>query len=494
MSIVKQSNLLKAFISVCAGIVLLCCDKDVQPVEEQELTYTLMSDKTEVEVNEMITFTVMSSAGEDVTSEWSICDESLCFTSNRVSYGTAGTHTISAHYTADDTISAGNTLTITVKDSEDDKSGGEEFFPLNPDAVYELCADIETAYTYYDEVTFHVREVVDGEVQNDNVKNFLIGVVGSDMGDRFETGVEYTFTEPGTYEFDAVLYYRSNGDARQIKSENTVTIEVREKRKSGGYTENYYHRSLFLKWTATWCGGCPEMDTNLEKVMHSYVLTDRIVPVAMHEPGNDYCYPGPEAGRVYLNSGNAFGIQLIPSCAIDFDKRYVGVGSTEHEIYKFVKKSLTRRDDSKTPGIKITTSLNGRTLSYKVESAIRDTGDYLLGIFFIEDGLLTYQYGAENNKMVQNHVLHHSLTNGDNSLGLYEYGSLADGDNFEYSGTFEIPVHEEPADFVFENCQIVYFICEKDPSIEPFGYFCANAGAVGLGESSEYEYEPAFIE
>lgn len=43
--------------------------------EPAETTYTLSSDKTNVSINEVVTFTVTSSTGEDVTADWDICDK-----------------------------------------------------------------------------------------------------------------------------------------------------------------------------------------------------------------------------------------------------------------------------------------------------------------------------------------------------------------------------------------------------------------------------------
>ena len=491
----KRTSLFKVIICSVLGLAMMSCSNDQQPVEEPEVTYTLSADKTEAEINEMITFTVTSSTGEDVTAEWSICDESLCFTGNKVSYMEAGTHTIAAHYRLDDSIEAQNTVTVTIKSSAaGDEEPVESISPLNPDATYEIYFEGESPlYIYYDYVKFYVREIIDGKVTNENFRNFKIGLVGSERADRFEPGKEYMFTETGTYEFDAVIYYMKDGHIYEEKADNTVTIVANEK-QTDGFTDDYFHRVLFIKWTATWCENCPEMERAINNIMDSYLLKNRVVPVAMHERGRDYCYPGPEVGKMCDDTESDYNIWGIPGCVIDFDKDLSSVGAVEEYVEKYIKTSLVRNDAGKVPGIKISTSLSGRTLSYKVESAIRETGDYLLGLFFVENGLLTYQSGTPNKEMVQNHILFHSLTSGVSSFGLHECGTLTDGTDFEYSGTFEIPVHEEPADFVFENCQIVYFICKTDESVEPYGYYCANAGVVDMGKSTEYEYEPRFVD
>ena len=483
------------------GVAMMGCSND-NPSEEPEpdqqdpavVTYTLTSDKTEAEINEEITFNVISSTGEDVTSDWLICDESFCFVGNVMSYDKAGTHTVSAHSNNDQSLETQNSVVITVKGG-DDNSNNNDFYPLNPDAIYEIYTEdnIESVFIYYDEIRFRVREIVNGEVLNDNVKNFYIGVVGSDMKNRFSTDVRHAFTEEGVFDINGVLYYRSNGQAHEITTHNAITLNIREKQINGS-SDDYYRRALFVKWTATWCSGCAAMDQALENVRESYVLKDRIVPIFMHNRGSDECYPGVQVGEIYSRTSRAYNLQGIPSCVINFDKEEYGAGIYENAIYQNIRASLAKQETSKTPGIKITTSLSGRKITYKVETSIRDTGEYLLGLVFLENGLLTYQSGAYNSEMIQNYVLHYSLTEGDDLFGLHDCGTLAYGDSYEYSGTFEIPVHDKPADFVLENCELVYFICKKDAAVEPCGYFCANAGSAKLGESTEYEYEPSYVE
>ena len=95
------------------GFALAGCSKGDEPTEDN-LTYTLLCDKNLVEVGERITFTVMSSRGEDVTAEWNICDETFCFTSNWTVYNEPGTHTAIAHMKADPTVETQNTVTISV--------------------------------------------------------------------------------------------------------------------------------------------------------------------------------------------------------------------------------------------------------------------------------------------------------------------------------------------------------------------------------------------
>ena len=59
-------------------------------------------------------------------------------------------------------------------------------------------------------------------------------------------------------------------------------------------------------------------------------------------------------------------------------------------------------------------------------------------------------------------------------LGLEPLGTLEGEREYTYDYRFTIPTHE-PIDHNLDNCRLVYFICKADATIEPYGYFCANA-------------------
>ena len=492
----KTSILVKTLIfSILSLSVLWGCSKDPQPVEEPEVTYTLSADKTEAEINEIITFTVTSSVGEDVTSGWSICDESLCFTGNKVSYMEAGTHTIAAHMKADDNISAVNTLTVTItggqnnNDNENNNNNPDTPSKINPNATYVLYADKGSDLYLYDGVRFYVKEVVDGEVVTEQFSGFKVGLVGAEKESRYLVGERIYLTETGTFDFDAVLYYGANM-ASEFKTEK-ITVNVSE-REITGYTEDFYHRSLFMKWTATWCPSCPKLETDLIDFMAAR-FHDRIVPLALHSYDGDECNVGSQIARLYEESELDYNIFSIPSCVIDFNDNWRGTSDSKSQLANHLEKSLSRAASS-VPGLAAETKLNGRSLSCTIKTTVREEGNYYLGVFFIEDGVETKQSGAAGSRMMQNHVVHFYLTEGVGTFDLHDCGHLTGGQEYVFSTTFEIPVHEEPADFVFENCHIVYLICRQDSSITPYGFYCANAASVKIGESADYEYEPVYAE
>ena len=492
---------MRSLLVMLAGAVMFGCSKDDGPDDPGQITYTLSSDKTEAQVGDRITFTVTSSTGEDVTSQWNMCDETFCFTSNWTVYNEPGTHVVSAHMKADPSFEAQNTLTLTIVGEE---SGGNSNLTFNPDADYILYTvpEKETVTTYFEPVKFYVREEVDGKVTKEKMLGFRVGLVGSERRSRFATDSDYVCDQTGEMEFDGIYYYVEDGETREIKTINTITLLSKE-RELDHFSDNYFRRSLIFEWTGTWCQNCPAMAGDISDISNKQLYLDRLVTIALHDgnedlrfsQNNDACYIGKQAYDIFSYSTMNFGIRGLPSCMLDLDMNLKQEGSDAKSLEALCAAALATIDEGKVPGLKISSSLDNRTLSFTVDVDIRESGEYLLGVYLLEDNLMTPQESVLGGTMMeQNHVLHFALSDdSNNELGLHDMGSIAAGNTRSYSSTFEIPVHEKPADFVMENCQLVYFLVKQDSS-KPLGYRCVNAGRpVVLGESSQYDFEPVFI-
>lgn len=487
----KNKFLLGAFIAA----TLLClfgCTKgpDQEPEPEPDpTTYILKADKTEVGINEIVTFSVETNTGEVVTDQFQMCSDTSCFGSYEVSWSTPGTYTVHATLKADDTITCENTITITVTGS-----------------LYTLSADKNEIYEL-ETVVFSVTETIDGVEQDKAPSGFKIGERG---GDRYES-LTHTFTEAGVYTIDAIRYnYRGEEIAR---SQNTITIIVKEKEISG-YEDNYFRRSLLAEGTGTNCTNCPDMVEALEYTT-TYLQPDRIVIVAYHDVDDlevDFWQPFYDIPRAMrANTEMYFG--YFPWYVIDWNANYASDGDarkTEEkaaEISHSVSASQASLSKSKVPGLAISTSLSGRELSMTVKATVREEGEYLLGAVLVEDNKWGTQYGAENNEMYHNNIGQMSITTetGTNpylhdedmvsyydpygSLSLDKMGTLAAEQEWTRDYTVTIPDR-----VAVENSRVVIYIVKMDASIKPLGFFCANATTVKVGESLDYEYEPIYSE
>ena len=448
-------------------------------VSETEVTYTISCDKTEVKVNEEVTFTVTSSAGEDVTEAWNLCDESMCRVGNKFGWSEPGTHTVTAHSKANPEIEAENTITIEVSGS-----------------VYKLYADQDVVYVL-DEVTFHVKEIIDGVEQEEDAYGFEAGIKGGERFSQFGA-MANVFPEAGVYTVDAVKYDFKGAEI--ARAENTVEIIVKE-RDITGYEDRYYRRSLMAEGTGTNCTGCPAMAETIEYT-ETYLLPDRMIPLAFHL-NDDAC--NVPLYRNFFILTNDYGIFAYPYYIIDWNLTYKSTSSDAEALKHSIEASQARY--AQTPGLAVETTLSGRELTVKIKTTPRETAEYFLGAYIVEDDIYTEQSGADDGMMMQRNVAYYCLTEPEGNqddlpeegigkygrLGLEPLGTLEGEREYTYDYRFPIPTHE-PIDHNLDNCRLVYFICKADATIEPYGYFCANAATCRLGQSQEYEFEPIYGE
>lgn len=452
-----------------------------------EVTYTISADKTDVEINEEVTFTVTSSTGEDVTSDWNLCDESACRVGNVFGWSTPGEHTVTAHMKADPSIEAENTITINVT--------GSTF------RLYIGNNDSDSSIEVYtlEQVDFYVRESIDGVEQDGDAYSFEAGIKD---GERFsEFGpMSNVFTEAGVYVVDAKRF-NFRGEV-MATTENTVIVFVKE-RDITGYEDSYYRRSLLTELTGTSCTSCPSMVAAIEYV-GEYLQPDRFVTLALHHV--DALNTG--LWQSYYMAMNDYDFYSYPVYIIDWNKSYNSTNPNRDEMSLFI--TASQASYANTPGLAIETTLTSRTLDVTIRTTPRETAEYYLGAYVVEDNIYAEQQGADGGYMTHMNVAYYALTEVDNiefpeftgphyevghfgKLDIEPLGTLEANNEYTYDYTLTIPTHE-PADHNLDNCRVVYFICKADSSIQPYGYFCANAATVKLGESADYEFEPIYGE
>ena len=140
-----KTKLVLSVLLAATLLVLFGCKKE--PVQTPPTTYTLQADRTEVGINEIVNFTVVTNTGEDVTDQFQMCSDTNCYGSYAISWSAPGTYTVHATMRADETVTCENTITVTVSGS-----------------IYTLSADKDEIYVL-DTVTFTVTEITDGEEQ-----------------------------------------------------------------------------------------------------------------------------------------------------------------------------------------------------------------------------------------------------------------------------------------------------------------------------------------
>ena len=227
----------------------------------------------------------------------------------------------------------------------------------------------------------------------------------------------------------------------------------------GGTAEGevFFHRTLALCFTATWCQYCPNMEAAVEEV--SALRPGRIIPIAIHQ--YDEISPR-EAGAIV----ERFKVSGFPSMVFDLEPSTKFNGQSSSVILEYID-GMERKG---TCGIALSSTAEDNKVTVRVSVCPAHDGTYSVAVALVEDGIRVTQAGAGENYPC-NAVLRMFLDGGIDGRGL---GSLQAGE--EKTSIFECE-----AEAVNDNLRIVAYIIEDGRVV--------NAVSCPLGKSIGYRYE-----
>lgn len=225
----------------------------------------------------------------------------------------------------------------------------------------------------------------------------------SSIGWKASTDVDWISISPKSGEGDGYVSVKVSENTNPKAREGTVTVEAADGSASykvgvvqSGYTGEesaewmelpFYHQSVAMRFTATWCGWCPYMNSSVKRAQELW--PGKIQHLALHEAESDLAFGGTEAlARLYKISGYPTGI---------VDGRITINNSTDTDAVgaQFVTAAKETEDTYGTSsGLAIRSSAAGRQVSIDVETYFKTGGDYKLVVLLVEDGIIHAQSGG----------------------------------------------------------------------------------------------------
>ena len=153
--------------------------------------------------------------------------------------------------------------------------------------------------------------------------------------------------------------------------------------------KEFWHKSLGMRFTATWCGYCPMMATSFASAISQY--PNRIELLNLHPTSSNLGFNGTSKLE------NIFKITSFPTGMIDYRSsiaNYSNSNYTTKVILNAVKE--TERNYPVKTGISFSSSVSGNTLNLNVKLYIKEKGDYKVTAVLLEDNIIGYQNGGGN--------------------------------------------------------------------------------------------------
>lgn len=226
--------------------------------------------------------------------------------------------------------------------------------------------------------------------------------------------------------------------------------------------EDFIHKSLVMRFTATWCGYCPSMATALSDAQKA--LPDKIEALSVHGGGSDLASAASNALT------NHYGIGVFPTGLVDCRTTVENYDlSTTTDLFINAVKDTETKYETVT-GASWTSSVSGDQAILNLSLYIKKSGSYKITALLVEDGIVGYQADYNNGSSsdyVHNGVIRASFTEatGD-ALEIDADGQKKD---FNYSVTIPDGCNKD-------NLKIVVYVQRKDLS-----YYVDNTTSAKLG-------------
>lgn len=284
-----------------------------------------------------------------------------------------------------------------------------------------------------DKCVFTVK--MDGEAVED-AAIWQIGTPDLKLG-----GYEFTTATAGSYTFEA----RYNGATSE-----RVTVNATEPEVPAG-PEKYYRKVVVMKLTGVKCQQCPKADQSLLTLVSR--IPDRVVLMSFH----GYSADDPMNVDVTQTLYSRFGITGYPGAIVDLRTR---PGHTGEAPYTFCKEAIevSCNEYPATCGLRVDSKIENGKIDFTVGVTSNTGGNYRLGVFVMEDGIIYPQDmdGMTNENYRHDHTVRRmvSKTLDGDSLGKLEADK-------EVTRTFSVELDK---DWNADNLYIVAF------AQDPYGY------------------------
>lgn len=226
-------------------------------------------------------------------------------------------------------------------------------------------------------------------------------VVTSNTGWRTSSDAEWCTVAPESGEGTGTLavQVQANDSVEARQTEVTVTsqdrsivrkvVVIQSGKQSGEQEEgdwkalDFFHQSLFMRFTATWCGYCPIMNHSVQ--MAQELAPGKIQHMALHgrESTLEFAGTSPLMSQ-YAITGYPTGIMDGRALIKNYSSEYAA------QLIVNALQETEQTYGTKT-GLGISSTVNGRSASIDVTAYVKEAGQYKLTVVLVEDNIMAAQ-------------------------------------------------------------------------------------------------------
>lgn len=245
----------------------------------------------------------------------------------------------------------------------------------------------------------------------------------------------------------------------------------------------FRHRSLAMRFTATWCGYCPMMGTAFDSAKSQ--MSGALELVSLHGSGSDLEFSGTNT------LGNRFHLSGYPTGVVDARAsipNYQVTNQTATATMDVAKE--TQEEYPARSAITCSSSLSGTSLSVDLSLYFKEADTYRVTVMLLEDGIRGAQSGV-NGTYVHNDVARKALTsmNGEEIVITEDFQ--------QWTKTYTLDINSQ---WKSDNLEILVYVEKpygdqavvkgvRDASYGKYGdTYVDNCRVVKVGETAELEF------
>ena len=173
---------------------------------------------------------------------------------------------------------------------------------------------------------------------------------------------------------------------KNIPSTTKIVVKGSEEPEEWAGKE-FWHKSLGMRFTATWCGYCPNLATSFAKAISQY--PNKIEMLNLHPTSSNLGFSGTSKLE------NIFRITGYPTGMVDYRDSIANYTSNDYSARLIVNAAKETESNYPTKtGISFTSSVSGSKLNLNVKLYIKEKGDYKVTAVLVEDNIIGYQNGG----------------------------------------------------------------------------------------------------
>lgn len=248
--------------------------------------------------------------------------------------------------------------------------------------------------------------------------------------------------------------------------------------------DSFVHRSLAMRFTADWCGYCPNMASAFEEAETE--MNGRFVTLSLH---------GGQSALEFDSISSLlsrFNVAAFPTGVVDARAgipNYTNI-STTAAVAMNVAKETQETYPAKT-GIAVNSKLDGSELTVDLSLYVKEADTYRAVVVLIEDKIIGYQNGVvAPSKYVHNNIARLAIT----SISGESVNIGEDNTVWEKTFTATVPSVCDPANLrILVYVEKPYGVNEKVTGVEGAEYddfgdrYVDNCRAVKVGENAPLE-------